>query len=141
MIDFAQAGPDYLITGRVAAVAFRSHRRWSPVATVRLTSTEDKASVAIRIQRTGAGRPIEAVVETHADGMQQSTNVGSLRLGESAAFKIEVVGGSARVTMAGQSQELAPIIGRNAKIEISCSTGQFKFEELDWDAPAARQGR
>lgn len=138
-IDLAQTGLAHRITGRFSALNFRKHSEWFPVANVRLLSADRKNAVGLRIQRKTPNAPIELVLQTYIGGKEeQHTTLGALGVGDSARFVIEVTAGKARVQAGGRSIEVNTLIDTSAVVHVSCSSGEFLFEDLDWDAPPAR---
>jgi hypothetical protein len=138
LIDFTQPGPDYRVTGRFSAVKFRNDPQWGPVATVQLVSADQKHAVGIRLRGKNARTPVDLLLQTLDGSGERLAALGTLPVGDWAPFGIEVAGGKITVRAAGRSLIVDAPIGAGATVKISCSSGEFQFDQLDWDAPAAR---
>ena len=135
-IEFSQPGPRYRITGDVAAKYYRTTGRWLPVANVRLVSADKSDFGGIRLQVQNYRGPVEVVVQTRVQGKDRSTIVGTIKKAEFAPFSLEVVDGKMIIHAAGKEFD-GPEIGAGGTVHVSCSSGDFLFENLDWDAPKA----
>jgi hypothetical protein len=135
MIDFVQPGPDYRVTGRISARAFRAHEYY-PVANIQLVSARNL--VGLRLRREQANGPIEFVLQSRGQAGLREAVLAIVEQGDATPFLVEVVRGVARVEVAGQSRTVDVPISAGATLQISCSTGQFVFEDLDWGPPGPR---
>lgn len=133
-IDFSQPGPRYRITGSVTVNSYRSTGKWFPVANARLISADKKSLGGIRLQVQYYRGPVELVVQTRSEGKDRSTVIGTIKKAEATAFSLEVANGKMIIHVGGKEFE-GPEIGPGGTVHLSCSSGDFLFEHLDWDAP------
>ncbi len=132
MIDLVQPGPDYRITGRITPVQWR-RGPWQPVATVGLISSDNRNVVALRIARTGGG-PAAITLQSMVKGDQRLTDAGTVGLKQQVPFELALVNGKATLRVGAKSVTTEMVLGAGAKVQVTCSTGQFMFKDLDWEA-------
>jgi hypothetical protein len=130
-----QAGPGYHVQGTITPLTWRDdpERRWAPVGGVRLFNGDGTRSIAVRIGRqpATAGGRIEVILRT--GGEPQTTLLGDVGLNEALPFELQLLpSGDAVVVVRGQRHVFHLDLGRNAKVEATCSTGEFLFGGLDF---------
>jgi hypothetical protein len=131
-------GPSYRIVGRVRAGELRGDARWLPVAMVKVESADESGQVMLEITaREGESGPLELALRS-VDGLKTERRLlGQAGMGETLAFDLIVAGGRARARIAGLSGEAPAPVDVGATVSVGCTTGAFRFEALDLDAPAA----
>ena len=129
-----QAGPAYHVQGTITPLQWRDdpERRWAPVGQVRLFNGDDTRSVALRIGRQPGAARGRIEVRLEAGGEPRTTLLGDLGLNEALPFEVQLLpSGDAVVVVRGQRHVFRLDLGRNAKVEATCSTGEFLFGGLD----------
>jgi hypothetical protein len=133
-ISVPQSGPAYRIAGSVSARKYRVDGQWAPAATVGLMSADGKSSGAIRLQAPTGRGAVELVVQSRKNGKDYGTVVGTLKKEEVATFSLEAVDGKMTIRTAGKTFD-GPDVGIGASVNVTCSSGEFLFENLDWEPP------
>ena len=130
-LDLPQSGPSYHISGSISVKKLRPSSDWYPVANVRLVSGDKRTFGGIRLQIPEASRPPELVVQSAVGSGANDSPAGVLGKGEVAPFSIDVIGGKMTIRF-GDRAFAGPDVGTAATIQITCSSGEFLFENLDW---------
>ena len=72
-------------------------------------------------------------MESRHGGEPITDRVGDVGLNEALAFDLSVLAsGDAVVTLGSERKVVHLDLGRNAKVSVICSTGEFLFGDLDW---------
>lgn len=132
-IDFSQPGPRYHVSGNVSAKQFRYNGTWIPVANVRIVSADKQSFGGVRLQATTGRGGLELIVQSRVQGRDNSMVVATLRKGELATFSLDVVDGKMTIRVADKLFS-GPEIGAGSAVNVTCSSGQFIFQNLNWDA-------
>ena len=136
MIDLVQPGPGYRIRGTVTGVQFRKDDRWLPTATIALVSADKSNFVSVQLMRQARDSKMELAANGLLRGERRSAEGGRVGLGEAVPFEI-TSGGGRTVVQFGDKRTIFDFdLGADSRVQVSCSTGQFRFEGLDWEAPA-----
>jgi hypothetical protein len=135
--NLPQLGPNYHLSGRLSAKEYRPDRDWFPVANVRFVSADRRIFGGIRLQiPAGSGR-VELVVQSKTGEQPRDIGVAVLRKGDAAAFSLDVIDGKMTITVGGQGFP-GPDVGAGAAVNLTCSSGEFLFEDVDWDLQPKR---
>lgn len=132
--DFPQSGSNFHISGSVSAKKYRLNDDWYPVANVRLISADKQSFGGIRLQVPEGSGPAELIVQVKVGGKEYGTSAGFFGKDEVASFSLDVVEGKMTIRT-GERAFAGPEIGQDASIQITCSTGEFLFENLTWEVP------
>jgi hypothetical protein len=126
-----QAGPSYRIRGQLTARLLRVHPRWQPTASVIVASADHKVVVAL--QMTAPKRP-EGPLDLFLSGPggddRPRIELGQAAIGEKLPFELVVAGGKATARIGDRRAEVAAAVGAGAQVSVSCSTGEFLFEDF-----------
>jgi hypothetical protein len=125
------------ITGRLIVNELRKDKKWSPVAQVVLLGGEDgKARFALHL--TSFSKTPEFFF------LNLDTPSGKTKLGlgiipsteKTVDFSMRLdAGGQLEVSLAGNKTSVAVGAFKPAKLELSCSTGDFEFSDFVIEAP------
>ena len=125
------SGTQYWIKGAVTPIKLRSHESFLPAATLLLRAKDNSDSLTVQIVKEGDG----IVLKAFTGKIQKIINLA--KVDQKISFEIVASPmGKARVTMAGIAINYDAKLGSNAILEVRCSTGEFKFNGLDWRAPS-----
>ena len=133
-IAFSQPGPRYHVSGNVTAKKYRYDGSWVPVATVRIVSADKQSFGGIRLRAPTGSGDLELIIQSRVHGKEDSTVVATLREGEPATFSLDVVDGKMTIQAADRVFS-GPELGAGSAVNVTCSSGQFVFQDLEWNAP------
>jgi hypothetical protein len=129
-----QAGPAYHVRVAITPLTWRDdpERRWAPVGGVRLESADSTRWIAVRIGRQPAAERGRIEVRLQTGGAPRTTLLGEVGLNEALPIELQALpSGDAVVVVRGERHVFRLDVGRNAKVEATCSTGEFLFSGLD----------
>ncbi len=130
-----QAGPAYHVLATLTPLQWRDDpdQHWAPVGGVRLESADSTRWIAVRIGRQPAAARGRIEVRVKTGGEPQTTLFGDVGLNEALPIELQALpSGDAVVVVRGERHVFHLDLGRNAKVEASCSTGEFLFRGLDF---------
>jgi hypothetical protein len=118
------------ISGSFRAVQARHDNNVSPVATVKLAS--DKDFVALQITPIEPNSSTFLVFVRNGDAKEEErTLLGQAELNQPVPFRVARNGKQVEVAAAGQSLSLRQSFRGAPSLGVSCSTGQFLFENVE----------
>jgi hypothetical protein len=129
-----QAGPAYHVRATITPLTWRDdpERQWAPVGGVRLESADGTRWIAVRIGRQPAAERGSIEIRVKTGGEPRTTVLGDVGLNEALPVELQALpSGDVVVVIRGQRQVIHLDLGRNAKVEATCSTGEFLFGGLD----------
>jgi hypothetical protein len=132
-IEQVQAGPAYHVRGSITPMQWRTHERWLASAQIRLTSADGSHAIAVQVIRAPGAERADFGVQSGTGGQPATIGLGQVSLNEALPFDLSVLAsGDAIVTLGTERRVFHVDIGRNAKMSVLCSTGEFAFGDLDW---------
>ena len=134
-LEQVQPGPAYSIAGRVRANDLIDDKRWEPAANIFVESADEQDRVMLQLIAPERRSPLQIVLRTQHGDKQEVRTLGSLPLGEDAAFALTVEGGRARAVIGAIKAEAALDPGPGARVGVGCATGSFRFDELRFGRP------
>ncbi|MBO9580368.1 MAG: hypothetical protein J7498_05705 [Sphingobium sp.] len=126
------------IVGSLKADMLYREGEWSPSAQLRLSEAEGRRWIGIgltasvptkKIVREGASVTI-AIIRKAGDGTPSQETLGSLPLGQALPFEIALDGEHLTIKLAGTTRVMDVKLNGARKIELGCSTGDFKFIDI-----------
>lgn len=118
------------ISGSFRAVQVRHDNNASPVATVKLAS--DKDFVALQMTPIEPNSSTFLLFVRNGDAKEEErTMLGQVEINQPAPFRIARNGKQVDVTAAGRTVSLRQSFRGSPSLGVSCSTGQFLFENLE----------
>jgi hypothetical protein len=134
-LEMVQEGPSYRISGRITPVELRTHRRYAPMAAIRIQSDGDDW-VGIRIGRFD-GRRLEARLARSVGGRMEESAFASLESGAAFPFELSLSADGAAAASLGTARAGTEILlGFGGRVQLTCSTGEFLFEGIELEAGA-----
>jgi hypothetical protein len=131
-IKLTQSGADYRVRGMITPMALRPASGWLPTATVYIKSSTANAYIVVQLMNE-AGKTLAATVEVGRDGSKRRTNAGQTKVADGVPFDIYLPkGGGGFAELAGKRVPIDADLGPDAKLSITCSSGHFRFDPLDW---------
>ena len=125
------------ISGTVALVLAREGK-YLPVAGARLISSDESRSVGFQLVAPSANRTeFNIIFNINAgDGLKRYT-VGQVDLQSPAHFSLAISdAGKISLAIGEKSFDGGTLVLNGGKIMVLCSTGQFKFSDLNFGNPA-----
>jgi len=126
----------FRVSGTIQPALFRAHERFIPLAIVSLRNSELGNAMIIRAAAEGAeaGSAFVSVsIKTGDD--EQRTGVGTLAVDNVVNFEITYVqGGQSRFVIGEQTFTGTADLGSSFDLTISCSTGDFIFDDIYWQS-------
>ena len=131
-IKFNQSQPDHRVRGTITPMELRPHD-WRPAATVYLESQDKRHTAAVQLVNS-EGTILDVAVSVGWNGQITKTVIGQMRNTHSIAFDLYMPSsGQGFAEVGGKRVPLKFSIGPNAKVSVTCSSGHFRFDPLDWD--------
>jgi hypothetical protein len=131
-IKLTQSGSDYRVQGTITPMELRPASGWRPTATVYITSGTSKNYVAVQLMND-TGKTLAAAMELGKDGAKRRADADRARVGAGVSFDIYVPkAGGGFVSLGGKRVPIDVDLGPDAKVSITCSSGHFRFDPLDW---------
>ena len=124
------------ISGTVALVLAREGK-YLPVAGARLISSDESRSVGFQLVAPSANRTeFNIIFNINAgDGLKRYT-VGQVDLQSPAHFSLAISdAGKISLAIGDKSFDGGTLVLNGGKIMVLCSTGQFKFSDLNFGSP------
>ena len=135
VIDQVETGPAYHVRGSITPLQWRTHERWLASAQIRLENADGSRAIAVQVVRAPGAERADFGVETRGGGQPGTIGLGQVGLNEHLSFDLSVLpSGDAVVTIGTERRVFHLDLGRNAKLSVLCSTGEFEFGDLDWGA-------
>jgi hypothetical protein len=129
-MDQARLTAATAISGSFRAIQARHDNSVSPVATVKLAS--DKDFVALQITPIEPNSSTFLIFVRNGDAKEEErTMLGQAELNQPVPFRIARNGKQVDVSAAGQSLSLRQSFRGTPSLGVTCSTGQFLFENLE----------
>lgn len=129
-----QSGPDYRLSGRISANELATHKRWAPGANITVESADKKTRASLRILAPMQRAPLDVVLQITRDGQSEEKALGQVGLSQDLAFILTVAGGQVRAEIGSMRSEAPIAIGSGASVSVVCSTGNFHFDDLRFEA-------
>jgi hypothetical protein len=133
-LEQVQPGPAYRISGRIRADDLTDDGRWEPAANIFVESADEQDRVMLQLIAPERRSPLRIVLRTHHGEKQEVRTLGTIALGEEAAFTLTVERGRARAEIGTIKAEAAADVGEAARVGVACATGSFRFDELRFGA-------
>ena len=134
-IEQVQAGPAYHVRGSITPLQWRTHERWLASGQIRLENADGSRSIAVQVIRAPGAERADFGIQSRQGGEPNTIGLGQVGLNEHLSFDLSVLpSGDAIVTMGAERRVLHIDLGRNARMSVVCSTGEFEFGDLDWGA-------
>ena len=131
------------ISGVVRLVRAFRNRQWSPIAGVAIRDGRNEARLSLSATRvvpealrTKDDAVIAGVIFNSLmsagplDASKAGTPISEIELGSSVAFTLTFNGNKVDYQIGGQSGSINIELVGKLEVMLSCSTGQFKFEQL-----------
>ena len=135
VIEQVEAGPVYHVRGSITPLQWRTHERWLASAQIRLENADGSRSIAVQVIRAPSAERADFGVQSRNGGEPSTIGLGQVGLNEHLPFDLSVLpSGDAVVIMGAERRVFHLDLGRNAKMSVLCSTGEFEFGDLDWGA-------
>ena len=132
-ITFRQGGTAHRVRAEITPIKLRPSGRWLPAATITVQSQDEQRSAGIQLVNS-SGKNLGVVVMADEGGQTKKVEAGQIRAKEGLPFDLYLPStGSSFVEVLGKRVTLGINVGPNAKVSITCSSGQFRFKDLDWD--------
>ena len=132
-IKFNQNQSDYRVRGTITPLELNGTARWSPTATVYVMSEDKKYFAAIQLMNN-AQKLLYVTVQDAEGGPPREADVGQIKINESVSFDLYLPSsGEAFADVGRRRVPLHVKLGPNAKVSITCSSGHFRFDPLDWN--------
>jgi hypothetical protein len=131
----SQAGPSYRVSGRITARQLRVDKRWLPAGNVAIASADQKVFVMLKL--SGLKRPkgpLEVILVNVDGGRKTQQVLGQIGLNETLSFTLSVQGSTARAEIGRMGGDTVAAIGPGGSVGITCSTGDFMFDDLKLDS-------
>jgi len=123
-------GPQYRISGRMAANELGTDKRWAPVANVTIESADGQSRAMLRLMAPTRRAPLDVVLSITKAGKTEVQTLGQVGLSEELTFVLTAAQGRARVEIGTMRGEAAIDVGGGASVAVVCSTGNFHFNDL-----------
>lgn len=133
-VDIPQAGPQYHVEGTLTAVRNRTDGHWAPIAEIGLLSADGQAYAGVRAVSPDAGEKIELSIETKYHKKNNIIPVGNTMEKNPNRFSIDLLNGRLTIQVNGKTFD-GPDLSEGASLRMSCSSGEFVFQDLDWQEP------
>lgn len=123
----------FKIKGKISPTKF-SRGTFLPVGNVRITGDDKKSSVAIRtIAQSNNAKHADIFVALDISGDTRQGIIDKVKLAESFDFSIQVLSpDSVLTTINNQAIKNELNLVDSAVLSITCSTGEFKFTDIEW---------
>jgi hypothetical protein len=132
-IRFNQNQTAYRVRGTITAMELRPNASWRPTATVYVKSQDKRYSADVQLMNNEA-RTLDLTIGIGENGQYRKTSIGRLRNKGSISFDLYIPTiGQAFAEVSGKKVPLGVNLGTNAQVSITCSSGHFRFDPLDWD--------
>ena len=80
-----------------------------------------------------SGKMFDVSVMTEKDGQTRKDVAGQIRAKDAVSFDLYLPSsGESFAEVLGKRVPLGLNVGANAKLSVTCSSGHFSFENLDW---------
>lgn len=124
-----------VITGNIVPVLFRKGQ-FLPVANLHLRSGDGQNYLAIRLIAESSGsKGVNVLLEAVSNGIKKEGMLGQLKRSEVLPFTIShTVGDQLTVIINDRKFDFEVALGDTSSISMTCSTGQFKFQDIDTTA-------
>lgn len=133
VIEQVQAGPTYHLRGTITPRTWRSDRRWAPSVRIGFGTADDSRRAWITLTRQPDRPGADAGMEVADGGEPGTIALGNVGLNQPIAFDLALsASGDGAVTLGTEHRSFHFNPGPNAKMSVTCSTGEFLFSDLDW---------
>ena len=124
-----------VVTGKIVPVLFRKGQ-FLPVANLHLRSGDGKNYLAIRLIAESVGsNDVKVLLESVNNGIKKEGILGQLKRLEVLPFAISYAAGDQLTLMINNRKyDVEVALGNSSSISMTCSTGQFKFQDIDTTA-------
>jgi hypothetical protein len=126
------------LTGSLKAEMLYREGEWMPAAQLRLSEADGENWIGIKlvadvparkVVRDGATADVVIMRKAGARPVVE-TKVGTVMLGQSVPFEISAREGRFFIDVAGSSRAVDTSLREARKIELGCTTGDFKFIDI-----------
>ena len=121
-----------VVTGKIVPVLFRKGQ-FLPVANLHLRSGDGKDYLAIRLIAENSGsKGANIILESVNNDQKKGGTLGQLKRSEVLPFSIRHTAGDQFTIMINDRKfDIEVALGDSSSISMTCSTGQFKFQDID----------
>lgn len=131
-IALNQDGDAHRIRGTITPLELRPTRKWSPAATIYFQSQDERYTAGIQLMNA-SGKTLDVIVITAEGGQTKKATAGQVRTKDAVPFDLYIPSsGESFAEVLGKRVPLGFSVGANAKLSITCSSGHFSFERLNW---------
>jgi hypothetical protein len=135
VLETVQPGPSYRVSGRISANELVKHQRWAPTGSASIESADEQDRIMLQLSAPEQKAPLQVVLRTTNKGKVSTQTLGQVGLEQDLAFSVTVADGRAKVEIGTMRGEAAVDLGAGAKVGVSCTTGNFHFEDLRFGEP------
>jgi hypothetical protein len=125
-----EPGPAYRVSGRIAANELAMDKRWVPVGNIVIESADGKNGARLRLFAPTRRAPLDVVLSTNIGDKVETQTLGQVGLSQELAFSMTVADGRVKVEIGTMRGEAAIEMGAGASVGVTCSTGNFHFDDL-----------
>ena len=132
-IKFNQSQSAHRVRGTITPMELRPSAGWLPTATVYVQSQDKRYFASLQLMKNG--KTLDVAVSVGENGQVRKSSLGQIKNKDSISFDlyIPLSGDQAFAEVSGKRVPLGFSLGKNAKVSITCSSGHFRFDPLDWD--------
>ena len=131
-IKFSQADAAHRVRGTITPLELRAAADWLPTATVYVQSNDKHDLVSVQLMKA-SGRTLAVSVSIAEKGRVRKAELGAIKINQAVPFDIYLpASGEGFVQLAGKKIPVGITLGAGAKVSVTCSSGHFRFDPLDW---------
>lgn len=124
------------ISGVVTPMRMVAGERHLTSARIGIDNPKDGSWIGFWLYRAGSANldTLTAVMVVSRAGKNDETVLGTVKLAQAIAFRVSLAkGGTASLELGDWKRTVSTELRLPATATVSCSTGEFKFESLDFD--------
>ena len=95
-----------------------------------IESADGKNSARLQLVAPTRQAPLDVVLRTNIGDKVETQTLGQAGLSQELAFSMVVAGGRVKVEIETMRGEAAIEVGAGASVGVTCSTGNFHFDDL-----------
>ena len=131
-IMLTQAEAAHRVRGTITPMELRAAADWFPTATVYVQSKDKRDLVSVQLMNR-SGKTLAVSVSLVQSGKVRKAELGAIKINQAVAFDIYLpASGEGFVQLAGKKIPVGITLGAGAKVSVTCSSGHFRFDPLDW---------
>ena len=132
-IKVGQADSAHRVRGTITPLALRPANGWLPTATVFVRSQDKEDFASVQLMGS-SGKTLAVTVDVGENGRVRTAEIGRIGVKDGVSFDLYLpASGQAFAEVSGTRIPLGINPGPGATVSVTCSSGHFRFDPLDWD--------